>query len=146
MLVDIALEPRSVLAANVARSKNRKSHDLSKHLHQYDPFSLNSELLLRTAFGYNTLGMPSLGLENNLENIDARVLQKFIMDNVTPKKCVIVASGVKNHKEFVELVKERLGEMLPVPEHLYKRTPSEYIGGDYRTWTETPQTNIQLAF
>ena len=29
---------------------------------------------------------------------------------------------------------------------MYKRTQSEYIGGEYRTWTETPQTNIALAF
>lgn len=146
MLVDIALEPRSVLAANVARSKNRKSHDLYNHLHKYDPFSNNLELLLRTAYGYNTLGMPRLGLENNIDNIDARMLQQFVMDNITPKKCLIVASGVKNHKEYVDLVKERIGDLLPVPEHLYKRTPSEYIGGEYRTWTETPQTNILLAF
>jgi predicted Zn-dependent peptidase len=68
------------------------------------------------------------------------------MDNVTPKKCLIVASGVKNHKEYVDLVKERLGELLPVPEHQYKRATSEYIGGEYRTWTESPQTNITLAF
>jgi len=38
MMVDIALEPRSVLAANVARSKNQKSHDLYNHLAKYDPF------------------------------------------------------------------------------------------------------------
>jgi len=68
------------------------------------------------------------------------------MDNITPKKCLIVASGVKNHKEYVDLVKERLGELLPVPEHEYLRSPSEYIGGEYRTWTESPLTNIQLAF
>ena len=74
MMVDIALEPRSVLAANVAKSKNKKSHDLSHHLHKYDPFSENIELLLRTAYGYNTLGMPRLGLEHNVENIDARML------------------------------------------------------------------------
>lgn len=61
--------------------------------------------------------MPSLGTDHNVENIDARMLQKFIMDNVTPKKCLIVASGVKNHMEYVELVKERLGDMMPVPEH-----------------------------
>lgn len=146
MLVDIALEPKSVLAANVAKSKNKKIHDLSHHLHKYDPFSNNSELLLRTAYGYNTLGMPRLGLEHNVDNIDARLLQQFVMDNITPRKCLIVASGVQNHKEFVELVKERLGELLPVPEHLYERRPSEYIGGEYRTWTETPQTNITLAF
>jgi processing peptidase subunit beta len=41
MMVDLALEPRSVLAANVARSKNRKSHDLHHHLAKYDPFSDN---------------------------------------------------------------------------------------------------------
>ena len=115
--MDVALEPKSVLSANVAKSKNRKSHDLAKHLHKYDPFSDNNELLLRTAYGFNTLGMPAIGLEHNIDNIDARMLQSFILDNVTPKKCFIVASGVKNHREYVDLVKERLGDYLPVPEH-----------------------------
>jgi len=146
MMVDIALEPKSVLAANVARSKNQKSHDLHAHLSKYDPFADNQDLLLRTAYGYKTLGMPRLGLESNISNIDARVLQKFVMDNITPKKCLIVASGVKNHREYVDLVKERLGELLAVPEHMYEREKSEYIGGEYRTWTESPQTNISLAF
>ena len=68
------------------------------------------------------------------------------MDNITPKKCLIVASGVKNHREYVDLVKERLGDQYSLPEHLYKREASEYIGGEYRTWTESPQTNISLAF
>lgn len=146
VMVDIALEPRSVLAANVARSKNQKSHDLENHLHKFDPFSRNQELLLRTAFGYNTLGMPRNGLESNVGNLDARVLQQFIMDNVTPKKCLIVANGVKNHKEYVDLVRERLGDLLSVPEHQYTRDASQYIGGEYRTWTESPATSITLAF
>jgi hypothetical protein len=46
------------------------------------------------------------------------------MDNITPKKCLIVASGVQSHKEYVDLVKERLGDMLAVPEHEYKRQAS----------------------
>lgn len=146
MMIDIALEPRSVLAANVARSKNQKSHDLHAHLSKYDPTANNMDLLLKTAYGYNTLGMPRLGLESNVSNIDARMLQQFVMDNITPKKCLIVASGVKNHREYVELCKERLGDLLAVPEHLYERKASEYIGGEYRTWTESPQTNISLAF
>jgi processing peptidase subunit alpha len=68
------------------------------------------------------------------------------MDNITPKKCLIVASGVQNHQEYVDLVKERLGDMLPVPEHNFKRAQSEYIGGEFRQWTETPNTAITLAF
>ena len=39
MMVDVALEPKSVLAANVAKSKNGKSHALSQHMAKYDPFS-----------------------------------------------------------------------------------------------------------
>lgn len=146
MMVDIALEPRSVLAANVARSKNKKSHDLFNHLAKFDPFAQQQDLLKRTAYGYNTLGMPRLGLANNLDNIDSRMMQQFMMDNITPQKCLIVASGIKNHKEYVDLVKERLGDMLPVPEQNYQRVASEYIGGEYRTWSETPATNIALAF
>jgi processing peptidase subunit alpha len=146
MMVDLALEPRSVLAANVARSKNHKTHDLYKHLAKYDPFAESQESLLRTAYGYKTLGMPRLGLHGNIDYLDARVLQKFIMDNITPKKCLIVASGVRNHREYVDLVKERLGELLTVPEHQYTREKSEYIGGETRTWSESPNTNITLGF
>ena len=132
MMVDIALEPRSVLAGNVARMKNHKSHDLYKHLAKFDPFASNTELLLRTAYGFKGLGMPRLGTEKNVDNIDARMLQQFIMDNITPRKCLIVASGVKNHKEYVDLTKERLGGLYPVPEHEFVREPSEYIGGEHR--------------
>jgi hypothetical protein len=74
MLVDISLEPKSVIAANVAKSKNAKSHALDQHLNKYDPFHNNQELLMRTAFGYNGLGMPGLGMEGNVGNIDARML------------------------------------------------------------------------
>ena len=74
MMVDIALEPRSVLAANVAKSKNAKSHELFAHLAKFDPFANQQEMLLRTAYGFNTLGMPRLGLAKNLDNIDARMI------------------------------------------------------------------------
>ena len=41
MMVDCALEPRSVLAANVAKSKNQKTHDLTNFMHKHDPFSFD---------------------------------------------------------------------------------------------------------
>jgi hypothetical protein len=66
MMTDVALEPKSVLAANVARAKNRKSHDLHQHLLKFDPFGENPELLCRQAYGYKTLGMPLMGLESNV--------------------------------------------------------------------------------
>jgi len=47
-----------------------------------------------------------------------------MMDNITPKKCLIVASGIKSHREYVDLVRERLGELHGVPEHKYTRQPA----------------------
>lgn len=74
MMVDLALEPRSVMAANVAKAKNQKSHDLFNHLCKFDPFALQQEYLLRTAYGFNSLGMPRLGFSKNIDNIDARMI------------------------------------------------------------------------
>lgn len=51
MMVDIALEPKTMLSANVAKMKNRQSQNLQKHLLKYDPFKDANSLLLKTAFG-----------------------------------------------------------------------------------------------
>lgn len=126
--------------------KNKKLHKLKHHLSHYDPFQNNPQHLLTTAFGYNTLGMPKIGFESNIGNLDAKTLQEFQLQNITPEKCVIVASGVQRHKEFVELVNETLGELNPVREGDFLRQPAKYIGGEYRTFTETPDTNIILGY
>jgi predicted Zn-dependent peptidase len=140
VLVDCALEPKTVMSGNVAKSKNKKTHALHHHLEKYDPFHHSEDKLLLTAYGYHTLGNPRIGLENHLEYIDAKMLSDFILNNVTPERTLIVANGVNNHQEFVSLCKERLGDLLPVPEHQYKREAAQYIGGEYRNWTETPNT------
>jgi predicted Zn-dependent peptidase len=90
--------------------------------------------------------MPKYGFESNIDNIDAKLLQDFQLSNITPEKVTIVANGVHRHKEFVDLVNHTLGSLNPVRESDYARTPSKYIGGEYRTFTETPETNIILAY
>lgn len=77
MLWDLAFEPRTILAANVAKDKNRSSHKLSHHLGHYNPFQNNPSYLMTTAYGFNTLGMPLMGFESNLSNIDSKMLQDF---------------------------------------------------------------------
>ena len=90
--------------------------------------------------------MPKYGFESNIGNLNAKTLQDFQLQNITPEKCVIVASGVARHREFVDLVNETLGELNPVREGDYMRQPAKYIGGEYRTFTETPDTNIILGY
>jgi mitochondrial-processing peptidase subunit alpha len=124
----------------------RANFKLHKHLSGYNPFQDNPQRLMTTAYGFNTLGMPILGFENNVNNIDSLFLQKFQLDNITPEKTTIVASGLRCHEEFFDLVNDTLGVLNPVKELDYLRKPSSYIGGEYRTFTETPDTNIILAY
>lgn len=146
MLGDIAFEPRSMLSANVAKDKNKFSHKLHKHLGGYNAFQDNPQRLMTTAYGFNTLGMPLLGFENNVSNIDSKMLQDFQISNITPEKTVVIGTGLRNHEEFFDLVDQTLGVLNPVREQSYLRQPSKYIGGEYRTFTETPDTNIILAY
>lgn len=146
LLSDIAFEPRSMLSSNVAKDKVRQAFKLNKHLAGYHPFQENPQRLLTTAFGYNTLGMPVKGMESNISNIDAGMLKEFQLSNITPEKTTIIASGLKCHDEFFDLVNETLGVLNPVRELDYQRKPSAYIGGEFRTFTETPDTNILLAY
>lgn len=146
MLADMSFEPRTILSANVAKDKNRQTFKLNHHLSHYNPFQENPQRLLTTAYGYNTLGMPKEGMESNLGNLDSAVLQQFQLENITPERTTIVASGLRNHEEFYDLVNQTLGVLNPVREQLYARKQSNYIGGEYRTFTETPDTNIMLAY
>eukprot|EP00824_Muranothrix_gubernata_P021031 TRINITY_DN4316_c0_g1_i1.p1 TRINITY_DN4316_c0_g1~~TRINITY_DN4316_c0_g1_i1.p1 ORF type:complete len:499 (-),score=81.33 TRINITY_DN4316_c0_g1_i1:9-1505(-) len=147
MMVDCAMEPRSLIASNIARVKNHKIQNLNKYMKQEDPFSNTvSQDILTTGFGYSTLGMPLSGMESNVENINYKTLSDFMLEKFTPNKCVITASGVKNHKEFVDLVKEKFYDFLPQPSHLNVREKAKYIGGEARENLETPMTQIALGF
>jgi len=90
--------------------------------------------------------MPKEGFESNVEQIDAKLLQDFQTSNITPSKVIVCANGVRNHKEFVDLAEDTLGVLNPVRESEYARTKSVYIGGEYRAFTETPETNIMLGY
>ena len=107
----------------------------------------NSQHFLTTAYGLNTLGMPLDGFELNIEKIDSKVLQDFQLNNITHSKVIICANGVRDHKEFVDLVEHRLSgfKSEKKSEHS-QRVKSEYIGGEYRVFTETIFTNIVLGY
>jgi predicted Zn-dependent peptidase len=115
-------------------------------LSHYNPFGNNPQLLLTTAYGYKGIGMPKWGFESNIDNIDQKMLQDFQLTNITPEKAIIVANGVRRHEEFVDVVQNHLGVLNPTRELEYQRESSEYIGGESRHFTETPETNIIIGY
>lgn len=71
MVADCALEPRSVVTANVGISKNQDTHKLDNYLKTGEHFS---EAIFSTAFGLTGLGLPLKGLKGNVENLTSYTL------------------------------------------------------------------------
>ena len=72
--------------------------------------------------------MPRLGFHDNIKNIDSDMLLQFHKNTFTTDKCLLVASGVEDHKEYVDLAKEYLSDILhQTPNKV--RESSTYIGG-----------------
>lgn len=144
MLADVALEPRSVVSANVSMSKMKHKHALEKILGTGKELN---DALFATAYGLKGLGMPLLGLESNIEYLNAQKIQKFQLTNITPERIFIGGSGVENHQEFVEMVKEKLRYITPIEGRKVNEVESsEYIGGSHLNLTPENAANIILAY
>ncbi|WP_326527737.1 insulinase family protein, partial [Dokdonella sp.] len=118
MMADCILEPRSSVTANAAISK-------MKHLPKIAPYKYpglkETDQIFGEIYDHKGLGMPMLGDEKNIENLNAFTLQKFQIENFSPERIFIAGLGVENHGEFVNLAEEyfskiRYGGQLHTPE------------------------------
>ena len=108
MMADCALEPRSILAANVAMNKLSFSHETERKSGRHSDLD---DTVMRNIYGDGGLGNALLGDKSNIEHLNAFTLQKFQVENYSPEKLIVSGLGVKNHYEFVELVNEKLNEL-----------------------------------
>lgn len=142
MVADCALEPRSVVAAQVALKKNDHSHKLDDITGGNSVYTDN---LFRVAFGHEGLGRPLMGARGNVANLSSYTLQKFQLENINPQKVVVTGVGIDSHREFVDLVSEKLNYVVPnlaTVEH----AASQYQGGELRALTESGVINLAFAW
>lgn len=145
MISDCALEPKNVIAANVAIEKNKHAHALEG---VHDSGARFRDMLTRTAFGLGGLGNSMHGLQSNIQNLTATTLQKFQIRNYTPDRIFVGGAGVENHEEFVEMVQNKLS-FIP---HLGNaadpnfRPMAQYRGGEQRISSDSNTTDIAVCF
>lgn len=143
MMADCALEPRSVVAANVAMDKIAHHHNF---LHLVNPGELITDSVLKAAFGLHGLGMPLSGLPHNVKYLSNYVVQKFQLENINPNRITVCAAGIENHQEFVDLVESKLAFIPAVEGKAHSREASEYRGGELRNHTDANDITLALAF
>eukprot|EP00826_Nyctotherus_ovalis_P057162 TRINITY_DN7808_c0_g1_i3.p1 TRINITY_DN7808_c0_g1~~TRINITY_DN7808_c0_g1_i3.p1 ORF type:complete len:354 (+),score=90.76 TRINITY_DN7808_c0_g1_i3:576-1637(+) len=146
VLSDCALEDRSPIAINVAKQISKKMHQQNEAKMKVDPLEDPMPTVLNLAYGHQTLGMPLIGFESNLENLNAGTVVDFFQEHAVPSRIIFCASGVRNHSEFVQLV-ENATSRIPPPANTPKpRVKSRYKGGESRVFYDTPSASLSLCF
>jgi len=111
-----------------------------------DPLENPHPLILSTAYGHETLGMPLTGYKSNLENLNAGIFNDFFQEYAIPSKIIYCASGIRNHSEFVEEVKKVMRKIPDAANTGSRRVKSQYKGGEMRVFYNVPSVSLSLCF
>ena len=141
MMVDCALEPKSAVSANIGIDKNEYTHSKEE---QYDSGLKMDHKIMLTAFGKSRISNNLIGDKKNILNLTTQTLQSFQINNYSPEKLIIAATGVENHNEFKDLVSEKMGHLRK--NETVQREKSEYKGGEVREETESKSLEIVFGF
>lgn len=123
MMSDCVLEPRSLLAANVALEKLPFSHKRIRSANKHHDLD---DTVMSSIYGFQGLGNKLLGDETNIKQLNAFTLQRFQIQNFSTDKMVVSAIGVQNHHEFLELVDMKMGDLQYLGSEKNSRVASQF--------------------
>jgi len=140
LLADTVMNPKlhDHEVADVATALKLEMAELAAN-----PANLLMEAVHAVAFE-GGLGLPLVATGGALARLDGDTLAHFVSTNYTAPNVVLAASGC-GHAELVALAEPLLAQ-LPAGSKDQSSTPSRYVGGDYRVATDSPVTNVVLAF
>ena len=92
-----------------------------------------TDLIHQAAYRDNTLGLPSLCPEENIAAVGREELVDYFAGHYLPSRMVLAGVNV-DHDQFVQLARDRFGQVEPVWAGVETRTPvdhsiSQYTGG-----------------
>ena len=123
--------------ANAAAALKKEMTELAEN-----PAHLIMEAAHSVAFT-GGLGAPLVATPAALTRLDGDALAHFVQATYTAPRVVLAAAGV-DHAELVSVAEPLLSTLAPGPG--VGAAPTTYVGGDYRVSTDSPLTNIILAF
>lgn len=89
------------------------------------------------------MAKPLMAPEPAMHKLDSSILKKFIAENYTAPRMVLVASGVE-HDVLVSIAEPLLSDLPAVKRP--EEPKSVYVGGDYRCQADCQNTHVALAF
>ena len=142
LLADTVMNPRLAdhEVADVASALKAEMTDLANN-----PANLMMEAVHAVAFD-GGLGQPLVASAGALSRMDGDALAHFVQQSYVAPRVVLAASGCA-HEDLVSVAEPLLAQLpagaasAGAPD-----APSRYVGGDYRVASDSPVTNVVLAF
>ena len=141
LLADTVMNPRLAdhEVADVASALKAEMTDLAAN-----PANLMMEAVHAVAFD-GGLGQPLVASAGALSRMDGDTLAHFLQQNYTAPRVVLAASGCA-HEELVAVAEPLLAQLPAGAAAAAATAPSRYVGGDHRSSSDSPVTNVVLAF
>ena len=142
LLADTVMNPKLAdhEVADVASALKAEMTDLANN-----PANLMMEAVHAVAFD-GGLGQPLVASAGALSRMDGDALAHFVQQSYVAPRVVLAASGCA-HEDLVSVAEPLLAQLpagaasAGAPD-----APSRYVGGDYRVASDSPVTNVVLAF
>lgn len=98
----------------------------------------------KEAFPDQPLGRSILGLAEKVRSFERQTLQNYMKTNYAAENIVVCAVGNLEHKNFVEMCRQRLSDLQPKVS--FTAQPQIYTGGFYAEKRDIEQTHVILGF
>ena len=141
LLADTVMNPRLAdhEVADVASALKAEMTDLAAN-----PANLMMEAVHAVAFD-GGLGQPLVASAGALSRMDGDALAHFVQQSYVAPRVVLAASGCA-HEELVAVAEPLLAQLPAGAAAAAATAPSRYVGGDHRSSSDSPVTNVVLAF
>ncbi|XP_015429321.1 PREDICTED: mitochondrial-processing peptidase subunit alpha isoform X2 [Dufourea novaeangliae] len=128
ILGDVALRP-NITQEELTTAKKMIRFELESLLTRPEQEPILMDMIHAAAYRNNTLGLPKICPEENIDHIDRKVLFEYLKHHFTPNRMVVAGVGVE-HEHLVSAVQKHFVEKQTIWEEEERKKESNLISSE----------------
>jgi processing peptidase subunit alpha len=109
-----------------------------------NPDAMVLEMLHRTAYCNNTLGLSTVASERSMSHFTPETVRSYLLDHCAPERMALVGVNV-SHEELGKWAMRSFADYNAIPLKERAATPAVYTGGDTRSDGATPFCHVAIG-
>ncbi|XP_031844183.1 mitochondrial-processing peptidase subunit alpha isoform X3 [Nomia melanderi] len=140
ILSDIALRPK-ITEEELVTAKTMIRFELESLLTRPEQESILMDMIHAAAYRSNTLGLPKICPEENIDRVDRKILLEYLKHHYTPKRMVVAGVGVE-HEHLVSAVQKHFVENKTIWEEEEREKKNNLVSSEKEKLLNAVDTSI----